>query len=100
MITTPWAKWFDGRCSIASLPDDCIADCTAPGPADDAVAAWVNWLDFEAPPWLLRGYLKGYGAWSAAELCDHQANLQRLLWVWANDCRDDEDDDLPIYLDS
>ena len=94
----PWLHWFDGRWSIAELPADCVEDCSGSGSADDAVEYWVKRLDFEAPPWLLRDHLKGYGAWDLAELCDHQANLKRLLWLWACDCSESPDYDNSIYL--
>ncbi len=96
-MQTPWDKWFDGRVSIAILPVDCIEDCSASGSVDDAVDYWVERLDFEAPPWLLRDHLRGYGAWDSAELCDHKANLRRLLWVWAVNCREDAGLDY-VYL--
>ena len=93
-----WLHWFDGRWSIAELPVDCVQDCSGSGSADDAVEYWVKRLKFEAPPWLLRDHLKGYGAWDSAQLCDHQANLRRLLWVWACDCSESQDYDNSIYL--
>lgn len=85
-----WMNWFSGRESIENLPADCVSDCTGSGSVDDAVEYWVERLKFEAPPWYLREYLKGYGAWDSAELCDHQANLRRLLWLWACNCAEGE----------
>ena len=85
---TSWSYWFDGRVSVHYLPGPCVDDCTRPGPADDAVEHWIKRLEFEAPPWLLRQYLKGCGAYDSAELSDHQANLRRLLWLWAFECKD------------
>ena len=29
-----------------------------------------------------------HGAWTAADLCDHQVNRRRLLWIWACNCRE------------
>ena len=29
-----------------------------------------------------------HGAWTAADLCDHQPNRRRLLWIWACNCRE------------
>ena len=81
--------WFDGRNSRRQLPAECIADCSGPGRADDNVAGWVERLRFDGPAWLIREHLKGYGAWEPAELADHQQNLHRLLWIWANDCSED-----------
>lgn len=80
--------WFQGQWALQELPPEAIADCSARGAVDDAVAFWVNRLGFEGPSWLIRRHLKGYGAWSPAELCDHQANLRRLLWIWACNCRE------------
>jgi hypothetical protein len=36
-------------------------------------------------PELLREELDGFGCWSAEELQDHQANLERLLWIACGD---------------
>lgn len=80
--------WFHGAWIQQELPLECVADGSAPGRVDEAVACWVDRLQFDGPAWLIRRHLRGYGAWSRAELCDHQANLQRLLWIWAGHCRD------------
>ena len=94
---TPWAHWFNGRVSVRYLPGPCVEDCTRPGPADDAVEHWVKRLEFEAPPWLLREYLGSFGVYDSAELCNHQANLGRLLWIWAHECND-AGDSVQMYL--
>jgi hypothetical protein len=39
-------------------------------------------------PALLRAELREYGAWDAAELADHDQNLQRILWSAACDIRE------------
>lgn len=75
--------WFDGRMAVRTLPPECVRDCTRPGPVDAAVDHWVERLEFEGPAWLIREHLQGYGAWDRSQLCDHQQNLRRLLWVWA-----------------
>jgi len=36
-------------------------------------------------PEALRAELKEYGAWDAAELADHSANLLRIVWIAAGD---------------
>ena len=94
----PWRYWFNGRTAVSRLPEDCIADCSASGPVDEACAYWCKRLNLEAPPWLLREHLKGYGAWDRADLCDHQQNLKRLLWIWACDCHDNNDPNYLPYL--
>ena len=79
--------WFIDRCGQCELPPACIRDCSASGPVDEAVEYWVQRLQFDGPAWLIRRHLHRYGSWSAADLCDHQANRHRLLWIWACDCR-------------
>lgn len=39
--------------------------------------------EWDAPS--VAGVLKEYGAWDAAELADHDANLDRLLWLACGD---------------
>ena len=80
--------WFMEAWAQCELPPACIRDCSSSGAVDDAVEFWVRRLDFDGPPWLMRRHLKGYGAWTAADLCDHQANRRRLLWIWACNCRE------------
>lgn len=75
--------WFHGPHAQCELPPACVAACSASGPVDDEVDFWVDRLKFDGPPWLIRQHLKGYGAWSQGDLCDHQANRRRLLWIWA-----------------
>ena len=94
MQPQPWTRWFDlnhcdGRESCRQLPAECVADCSGPGPADDAVAFWLERLQFDGPPWLFRHHLREFGAWDAADLADHNANRARVLWIWACDCRED-----------
>ena len=80
--------WFMDAWAQCELPPACICDCSSSGAVDEAVEFWVRRLDFDGPPWLMRRHLRGYGAWSAADLCDHQANRRRLLRIWACNCRD------------
>lgn len=98
-MTSPpvWAGWFDGRTAIRDLPADCINECSSQGDVSEAVAFWVKSLRLEAPPWLLREFLRGTGAYESQQLCDHQANLRRLLWIWACDCKENGPD-YPLYL--
>ena len=83
-------NWFDtehlgGMQSTRQLPGECVADCSGSGAKDEIVDYWVNRLSFDAPAWLLRQHLREFGCWDAGELCDHQENLRRTLWIWAND---------------
>jgi len=78
--------WFEGRDSRRQLPAECIADCSGQGRADENVAYWLERLEFDGPAWLFREYLSGFGAWESAELCNHEDNRARVLWLWACDC--------------
>jgi len=89
-----WNGWFSidhckGREACRQLPAECIADCSGSGSVDEAVSYWSKRLQFDGPAWLFREHLKGYGCWDAAELADHDENRQRILWLWACDCRED-----------
>lgn len=92
------SQWFNGREMIGTIPPDAVAECTtggvdASGPVDD----WVRSLEFDAPVTETREYLAGYGAWDAAELADHDANVRRLFWIACGTIADGDDS---IYLDS
>jgi hypothetical protein len=43
---------------------------------------------------LVRSELKEYGAWDSNELSDHQANLDRLLWIACGDLTDGDQDEI------
>lgn len=93
------STWFDSAgIAIQDPPRECVKDCSRPGIVDEDVDYWVQELDLTAPPWLLRRYLKGFGAWSAAELCDHTENLKRLLWIWCCNIREAVDSGMSYYL--
>jgi len=95
---TPWKRWFNGRESVRLLPWEAIRDLTVSGQdATEAAEHWLARLDFNAPSWLVRDHLSGYGAWDGSELMDHKQNLARLLWIWASDCRENNSR-LPLYL--
>jgi hypothetical protein len=67
--------------------------CSAPGPADEAVAdamthPAIEKLMNKAPMnWIVRE-LREYGAWDDDELKNREDNLQRLLWTTACDIRE------------
>ena len=88
--------WFSDRESVRQLPIECICDCSGSGDRDDDVGAWVDRLEFDGPSWLFRQYLKGFGAWDSADLCDHNENRKRVLWIWA--CNAKEDPEVYDYL--
>jgi hypothetical protein len=90
-------EWFHDRQMIKDLPEECIDDFKGPGPKDEAAEYWIERLKFDGPAWLIREHLSGYGAWDRQQLCDHQENLRRLLWVHASDVGGDPDA-CPLYL--
>jgi hypothetical protein len=82
-------NWFQNRQAIKTLPLECINDCSGRGCVDDMVEYWVRKLNFDGPSWLFREYLKEYGAWTEAQLCNHLENRRRVLWLWAVACNED-----------
>ena len=90
--------WFDGRNARRQLPLECICDCSGAGDRDDDVGRWVDRLEFDGPAWLFRDYLKGFGCWDAADLCDHDENKKRVLWIWACNAWEDPEAYAFLYL--
>jgi len=91
--------WFHDRNSCRQLPLECVADCSGAGDRDEDVGAWVDRLDFDGPSWLFREYLRGFGAWDARDLCDHDENRKRVLWIWACNCAENPGDYDYLYLE-
>jgi hypothetical protein len=64
--------------------------CSHPGPCDDDVSALrkvpaiKRQLD-KLKPDVVAACLKETGGWGVEELSDHEANLDRLLWIAACD---------------
>ncbi len=61
-----------------------------PGQCDDDIASLrtipaIKRQLAKLDPENLRRELKEYGAWDAAELADHDANLSRWLWIACGD---------------
>lgn len=53
------------------------------------IAATLDAID----PEILRRELKEYGAWDADELADHDANLNRILWIACGDITEQENNE-------
>ncbi len=94
-----WAS-FD-RFSLR-LPGECVADCSASGSVDDAVAYWVDRIRFDetnllgevqATPDAIREELSEYGAWDDEELADDEQNRHRIVWCAACNVAEDETPD-------
>lgn len=60
----------------------------------DSLESQLKALD----PAIVAGELQGYGAWDEEELRDHQANLERLLWIASGDLVDTPEEDLEEAL--
>lgn len=75
---------------IGALPKDCIAQCSAPGPVDDAVDYWRIVLGFRPPRYLAIPYLLSTGAWDETELnqSDDIVIAQRVLWLACCDIKE------------
>lgn len=72
---------------LADLPRDCIEDCSAPGPADEAVAFWLETLGFTVERGPAIQYLEGVGAWDDETLArsTDEELATRILWLACGD---------------
>ena len=87
-----WFTSSSGLIEIKMTRDQAMT-CAHPGPCDGDVLALSRHLKIwrqldKINPDVLRGELKGYGAWSDEALMDHSQNLQRILWVAAGNICD------------
>ena len=87
MTTLARSLHFAGSDMFVSKDDlapdfaEALEDCGAPGPADACVAHVMQTYEITGDPEACREMLKGYGAWEDEELEDHNANLERLVWL-------------------
>jgi hypothetical protein len=82
-----WHSSSDGAICIAMTLDQ-ARSASHQGQCDDDVLALSRVPEIarqlaEIDPATLRRELREYGAWDAAELADHEQNLQRFLWCAA-----------------
>ena len=68
------------------LPVSVAQNCTHPGPCDADIAearklSYVKKQLAKLDPEKLVKELRDYGAWDTDELKDHNANLDRILWI-------------------
>lgn len=92
-MTHAWIAPSSGRFEIvmtleqaesASHAGQCDADVRALSKAPE-IAAQVAAID----PAVLRAELGEYGAWTEDDLADHEANVQRVIWLAAGDIVDE-----------
>lgn len=85
LIRGQWWSSSSGRIELR-IPKPIIRSCSHSGPCDDDIAAarrkasirvQLDAVDADT----LRHELREYGAWDADDLADHDANLNRLLWI-------------------
>jgi len=75
---------------IDDLPDECIADCSAQGAVDDAVAHWRQQLAITVDRDRAIACLARYGAWEADELAEWDSDrlAETVLWLACCDFRE------------
>jgi hypothetical protein len=92
-----WTAWFNGRQAVRHLPTEMIVDCSRPGANDDAVEYWAERIGLDAPPWILRRYLRSeVSAWDSYG--DHRQNVNRLACLWCHDAKERGDYAMEYYL--
>jgi hypothetical protein len=67
---------------------DALLDCGRSGAADAAVEYVRHNFTITGNEADCRKYLKGFGAWDAVELANHELNLDRLVWLAGCDLRE------------
>jgi hypothetical protein len=83
---------YHGDYGSLTMPVQCVRDCSASGPVDDAVAYWVDrvrWDGIDADG--IRATLAGSGGWAHDELADDDENRKRFLWLVAGTIAEDSD---------
>lgn len=81
---------------FTTLPQDVIDSVPMSGPADSAVADLREAYDFQCTLQDSIKFLSSYGAWEPEELQDLDSNLDRIVWLAALDCR--ENDSTEFYM--
>lgn len=76
-------KFFykNGQYKSGSIPNHIIEDCSASGQVADIVHWAAIEIEFDCDMEQAKNYLRDFGAWSDAELSDHQENIERVLWL-------------------
>ena len=90
-MTNDLEWWIEslGRIELQIARED-AESASHPGPCDADVARlrdvpYIREQLDRLPPALVAECLREYGAWDAEELADHDANLDRLLWIACGD---------------
>ena len=81
---------------VNCIPRECVADCSAAGSVDRAVAYWRRKLDFQVPRERAIDYLAATGAWPREsnkydaglnEMSD-DALAEKVLWLACGDMKE------------
>lgn len=77
----------------SSLPSNAINECSSSGSVDEAVAFWVNSLNFEVDELAAKSHLSKYGAWSTDDLNAMTATRlnETILWLACCDISEGND---------
>jgi hypothetical protein len=78
---------------MIELPEDCVVECSAPGPVDTAVRHWCEKLKFHVNRVDAINYLASTGGWQHNKLAreDDSTLAERILWVAACDLKEDSE---------
>ena len=87
-INSTWARPFSADMESDPCMMEDIRDCGAQGDASAAVTYVRDHYGITASPEDAQDYLRGFGAWDDDELADHDANIDRLIWLAGSDLRE------------
>lgn len=72
------------------MSEDSVNDCSHQGACDNDVAYWSKKINLDhVNNDDLKAELKECGAWSNEELEDRQANIERIIWIGANNIKEE-----------
>ena len=89
-LSTPLVATFN-RFSVL-LPEQAVNDCSHSGSCDANCEFWQKKLHKELKEISdsdLRAELKETGAWSASELLNRKKNEERIIWIAANNIKEE-----------
>jgi len=94
-VSRAWWSSGCGRIELRLTREEALS-CCGPGSVDDEVEELSRFPHIAAQletiqPEVLREELQGYGAWDDEQLDDHDANLDRVLWIACGDLIDNPD---------
>lgn len=72
---------------IDDIPEQCIKDCSSSGDVSEAVAYWLEKLNFSVDRNKAIDCLEGYGAWDREDMEQEsdETIAQRILWIACTD---------------